>query len=128
LWVGSARHSVHTEEPLPLALGRPACAWRRLACERLDSVGRRYRLLYSSSNVGAVGAAVLAGLAVSVLPESGLRPGMRVLAGNDGFPELPSCRIGLVRNAHETSALADALAEHIISSLDNLSDAQAAAE
>ena len=44
----------------------------------------------------------------------------------EGFPELPSCRIGLVRNSHETSALADALAEHIISSLDNLSEAQAA--
>jgi hypothetical protein len=53
---------------------------------------------------------------------------MRVLSNNDGFPELPSCRIGLVRNAHETSALADALAGHIISSLDNLSDSQAAAE
>lgn len=126
LWVGSARHSAHAEEPLPLALGRPTCAWRRIACERLDAIGRRYRLLYSSSNVGAVAAAVLAGLAVSVLPESGLRPGMRVLSSNDGFPELPSCRIGLVRNAHETSALADALAEHIVSSLDNLSDAQAA--
>ena len=128
LWVGSARHSVHTQEPLPLALGRPTCAWRRIACERLDAIGRRYRLLYSSSNSGAVAAAVLAGLAVSVLPESGLRPGMRVLSSNDGFPELSSCRIGLVRNAHETSALADALAGHIVSSLDNLSDAQAAAE
>jgi DNA-binding transcriptional LysR family regulator len=128
LWVGSARHSMHKEEPLPLALGRPTCTWRRIACERLDAIGRRYRLLYSSSNSGAVAAAVLAGLAVSVLPESGLRPGMRVLSSNDGFPELPSCRIGLVRNAHETSALADALAEHIVSSLDNLSDAKAAAE
>jgi DNA-binding transcriptional LysR family regulator len=73
-----------------------------------------------------VAAAVLAGLAVSVLPESGLRPGMRVLTAAEGFPELPTCRIGLVRNAHETSALADALAEHVISSLDNLSDARAA--
>jgi len=71
---------------------------------------------------------VLAGLAVSVLPESGLRPGMRVLSASDGFPDLPSCRVGLVRNAHESSALADALAEHIISSLDNLSEAAQAAE
>ena len=84
------------------------------------------RLLYSSSNVGAVAAAVLAGLAVSVLPESGLRPGMRVLTAAEGFPELPSCRIGLVRNAHDGSSLADALAGHIVSSLDNLSEAQAA--
>ena len=126
LWVGSNRHSAHTEPRLPLALGRPTCAWRRIAVERLEAIGRQYHILYSSSNNGAAAAAVLAGLAVSVLPESGLRPGMRVLAAADGFPELPSCRIGLVRNAHETSALADALAEHIISSLDNLSEAQAA--
>jgi DNA-binding transcriptional LysR family regulator len=126
LWVTSNRHSTHSEQPLPLALGRPSCSWRRIAVERLESVARPYRVTYSSSSAGAVAAAVLAGLAVSVLPESGLRPGMRVLTAAEGFPELPSCRIGLVRNAHESSALADALAEHIISSLDNLSEAQAA--
>jgi DNA-binding transcriptional LysR family regulator len=126
LWVTSNRHSIHAEEPLPLALGRPSCIWRRMAIEQLEAIGRPYRVLYSSSNAGAVAAAVLAGLAVSVLAESGLRPGMRVLTTADGFPDMPSCRIGLVRNAHESSALAEALAEHIISSLDNLSDAQAA--
>jgi DNA-binding transcriptional LysR family regulator len=126
LWVSSNRHATHAEEPLPLALGRPSCSWRRAAIERLEGVGRPHRVLYSSSNAGAVAAAVLSGLAVSVLAESGLRPGMRVLTAAEGFPELPACHVGLVRNAHETSALADALAEHIISSLDNLSEAQAA--
>jgi hypothetical protein len=53
---------------------------------------------------------------------------MRVLTAGEGFPELPSCRIGLVRSAHESSTLANALAEHIISSLDNLSEAAQAAE
>ena len=128
LWVTSNRHSTHTEDPLPLALGRSTCGWRRAAIECLDTIGRPYRLLYSSVNAGAVAAAVLAGLAVSVSPESGLRPGMRVLNPAGGFPELPSCSIGLIRNAHEASALADALAEHIISSLDNLSNAAQAAE
>jgi DNA-binding transcriptional LysR family regulator len=128
LWVTSNRHSIHMEERLPLALGRPTCGWRRVSLECLEAVGRPYRVLYSSSNAGAVAAAVLAGLAVSVLPESGLRPGMRVLMPADGFPELASCRIGLLRNAHERSSLADALAEHIMSSLDNLSDTARAAE
>ena len=128
LWVTSARHSTHIEQPLPLALGRSSCGWRRAAIECLDTMGRPYRLLYSSVNAGAVSAAVLAGLAVSVLPESGLRPGMRVLNPADGFPALPECRVGLIRNPHETSALADALADHIVSSLDNLSDASRAAE
>lgn len=126
LWVTSNRLPTHLEETLPLALGRPTCAWRRDAIEKLESISRPYRVLYSSSNAGAVAAAVLSGLAVSVLPESGLRPGMRVLTGAEGFPELPSCRIGLLRNARESSPLADALAEHIVLSLENLSDAQAA--
>jgi DNA-binding transcriptional LysR family regulator len=128
LWVMSNRHAVHGQEPLPLALGRPTCRWRQGAIDRLEAAGRAHRVLYSSGNAGAVAAAVLAGLAVSVLPESGLRPGMRVLGPPDGFPELPSCRIGLIRNHHERSALADALAEHIISSLENLSTVSDAAE
>jgi DNA-binding transcriptional LysR family regulator len=128
LWVTSGRHPTHTEAPLPLALGRPTCHWRKLAMERLESVSRPYRLLYSSSNAGAVAAAVLAGLAVSVLPESGVRPGMRILSPADGFPELPPCQIGLIRSPHESSSLTDALADHIISSLDNLSEAAQAAE
>lgn len=128
LWVTSNRHPTHTETPLPLALGRPSCAWRRTAIDRLEAAGKAYRVLYTSSNAGAVAAAVLSGLAVSVLAESGLRPGMRVLTAAEGFPELPSCRIGLVRNPRESSQLAEALAEHIISSLDNLSETAQAAE
>jgi DNA-binding transcriptional LysR family regulator len=63
---------------------------------------------------------VTAGLAVAVLPESAVRPGMRVLGQADGFPPLPTARIGLIRNAAEASALVDALANHIVQSLDNL--------
>jgi DNA-binding transcriptional LysR family regulator len=128
LWVTSNRHATHLEERLPLALGRPSCSWRQTTVERLEQTGRAYRVLYTSANSGAVAAAVLSGLAVSVFPESGLRPGMRVLTPAEGFPELPSCRIGLMRNPHDSSKLADALAGHIISSLDNLSEASQAAE
>ena len=94
-----------------------------------ETIGRPHHIAYTSANASAVASAVLSGLAVSIFPESGLRPGMRVLSPADGFPELPGCRVGLIRNPHESLALADALAEHIISSLDNLSEAaQVAAE
>jgi DNA-binding transcriptional LysR family regulator len=127
LWVTSSRHSAHCDDPLPLALGRPTCDWRKAAMDSLDSLGRAHRLLFSSGNAGAISAAVLAGLAVSVLPTSGIRPGMRVLTPTDGFPELPPCRIGLLRNPHERSPLAEAMAGHIVSSLDNLSQNHGAA-
>jgi DNA-binding transcriptional LysR family regulator len=128
LWITSSRHPTHMEEPLPLALARPTCAWRRAALERLDGIGRAHRIAFCSGNAGAISAAVLAGLAISVSPESGLRPGMRVLTPTEGFPDLPFCRIGLLRSPHGTSALTDALAQHIISSLDNVSEAAQAAE
>ncbi|WP_439572968.1 LysR substrate-binding domain-containing protein [Phreatobacter sp.] len=128
LWVTSARSSVHCDDPVPLAAGRPTCDWRRAATERLDAVGRSYRILYASWNSTAVGAAVMAGLAVSVLPESALRPGMRVLQPADGFPPLPSVSIALLRNPHEMSQLAEALADHVVSSLDNLTEHAQAAE
>ena len=128
LWVTSARHRVHETTPLPLALGRDVCTWRRAATAALKQGGRPYRILYSSWNSTAVGAAVLAGLAVSVLPESALRPGMRVLGGADDFPPLPSCKIALLQNRTENRALADALASLIESSLDNVSPAAALEE
>jgi DNA-binding transcriptional LysR family regulator len=130
LWITSTRHCVHEETPLPLALGRPTCNWRQSATEAMERINRPFRVLYSSWNSNAVGAAVLAGLAVSVLPESAVRQGMRVLGPSDGFPALPSCNIGLMRNRHEPTALAEALAGHIVQSLDNLSSTRrlAAAE
>jgi len=122
LWVVSNHHQIEQEDVLPLALGRDTCCWRKSAIEALGPIGRRYRVLYSSNNSTAISAAVLAGLAISVLPESALRPGMRVLGEADGFPRLPPCEIGLVRAwSKPTTPIVDALAEHIVSSLDNLS-------
>jgi DNA-binding transcriptional LysR family regulator len=121
LWVTSQRHATHECDPLPVALGRPNCCWRRVALEALEAADRRHRLLYVSWNSTAVAAAVLAGLAVSVLPESALRPGMRVLGEHDGFPALPPVEIGLLRARAQPSPVVEALAGHIVSSLDNLS-------
>ncbi|NNM72975.1 LysR substrate-binding domain-containing protein [Enterovirga aerilata] len=121
LWVTSARHCVHDEAVVPLALGRPTCNWRSSAVAALEETGRSFRVAYVSWNSTAVGAAVLAGLAVAVLPESAVRPGMRILGPRDGFPALPTCKIGLIRGAREPNELADALADQIRQSLDNLS-------
>ncbi len=126
LWVSSVRHDVHEEDPLPLALGRPTCDWRAAGLAELERTGRDYRILYASWNSAAVGATVLAGLAVSILPESALRPGMRILTERDGFPPLPLCEIAIMRSWDHSSPLVDALEAHILSSLDNLSMATAA--
>ena len=121
LWVASQRHCIHEQRPIPLALGRDTCDWRRAAISGLAADNTAFRLLYTSWNSAAVGAVVLAGLAVSVLPESAVRAGMRVLGAADGFPALPTVKIALLRHPHARDQLANALADHIVQSLDNLS-------
>ncbi len=119
-WVTSMAHSVHQETPVPLAVGRCNCDWRQVGCAALDSVGRDYAILFTSWSSTVIASAVLAGLAVSLLPESALRPGMRILTTQDGYPELPPAEIGMIRRPGVPTALMDALTDHIAASLDNL--------
>ena len=121
LWVSSANHATHEQEILPLAFGRPTCIWRRAACDVLDGMNREYRILFTSWSATVITAAVLSGLAISVLPECALRPGMRVLGEADGFGALPDCKIGIMRGHTARADIVEAIARHISESLDNIS-------
>jgi DNA-binding transcriptional LysR family regulator len=121
LWVTSANHATHEQPTLPMAFGRPNCIWRRAAVDVLDQQNRDYRILFTSFSATVITAAVLSGLAISVLPECALRPGMRVLGEADGFGTLPDCRIGIMRGQTSRPEIVDALARHISESLDNIS-------
>lgn len=123
LWVSSARHSVHCQCTLPLALGTKNCSWRASATEALNNIGKKYRIAYVSSSAAAHTGAVMAGLAISVLPESALTSDMRVLGEREGFPELPHCDIAMIRSANANERIHDALAAHIVNALDNVSGA-----
>jgi DNA-binding transcriptional LysR family regulator len=121
LWVTSANHNVHEEPVLPLAFGRPNCIWRLHATEALSAMKREHRVLFTSWSATVITASVLAGLAVSILAECSLRPGMRVLGEADGFMKLPDVEIGLIRTRARRSPIVEAMAQHILESLDNLS-------
>jgi len=116
-WVTSDRHITHEEPILPVAFGRQACLWRQWGLAALGREGRRHRLLYSSWSTMVLASAVLSGLAVSVLPESALQPGMRILTAKEGFPDLPDAEIALIRSTTLTSKTIDAMANHMRESL-----------
>lgn len=125
-WVTSEQHSVHESDPIPLAIGPQECSWRRSAISALDRAGRSYRIAYVSGSAAALSGAVLAGLAVSILPESAVRNDMRILRPEDGFPALALCEIAYLRAKHANLPIHDALVDHILSRLGNLSLAIAA--
>jgi DNA-binding transcriptional LysR family regulator len=122
-WVGSANHPLRDDAPIPLAVGRRDCQWRQLACSALDAGGRDYQILFTSWSCTVVAAAVLAGMAVSVMPESALRTGMKVLTQADGFPPLPPVQIGIMKRAGLSVSLMNAITAHISACLDNITPA-----
>jgi DNA-binding transcriptional LysR family regulator len=113
VWVTSARHSPHTLDPLPIATSDSTCSWRRIATAALESVGRRHRVAYTSPNRTAIDAAVMQGLAVAAIADICVRPGMRLLRPEEGFPKLGAFGIGLVRRSGIPTPATEALARHI---------------
>ena len=62
-------------------------------------------------------AGILPVLAVGVLNQSSLLPGMQILGTEEGFPALPSTSIELLRRDHDVSSAANRLAHHLIEQL-----------
>ena len=111
-WAAAQRFKPSAAEPIPLALGSSACVWRRVADEALEGRRESVRALFVSKNYTAIGTVVRAGLAATVLPESMIGEGLRILGPADGLPRLPLSRMGLIRSAvasEEAKALAEAI-------------------
>jgi DNA-binding transcriptional LysR family regulator len=113
VWFGSPDHDPQLEEPLPVALYEPGCVARGITLEALAAAQRRHRLAYSSPSLVGLVAVVRAGLAVAVVVECSLPPGLRVLGERDGLPALPSLEIALAWGARPRTPAAARLAEQI---------------
>jgi DNA-binding transcriptional LysR family regulator len=116
VWVTSAHHRAHEQEPLPLAVFHPGCCFRRHATEQMAALGRPVRIAYTSLSIAGIYAALDAGLAVSVELRSSLRPGLRMLTAAEGFPPLPDIGITLQRSPQAIGRLIDRLERHMLDS------------
>ena len=99
LWVTSNRHSTHLEEPLPLALGRPSCGWRRAAIECLETIGRPHRIALHQRQRergrvrGAVGAGGFGVPGIGLAARHARAQPRRRLPGIAGLPRRPRSAI-----------------------------------
>ena len=113
VWAAAERFRVEDGAPIPLALGSATCIWRRAAEDVLAAATRPTRGLFFSKNFTAIGTVVRAGLAATILPASMVSGGLRLLGQNEGLPELPLTRMGLIhapgRPTEEAKALAEAI-------------------
>ena len=107
--------SVDVDVPsvLPLAFFPEPCPYREAALRALAGSQRQWRIIFTSSSVAGIRAVVMAGLAITPLPLSMTKSGLRVLDKKDRMPKLPDVEYVLrVRDA-ETRPTVMALANLI---------------
>jgi len=113
VWVTSANHLSHEDDPLPLAVFQAECIFRKWTFQALDSIGRHYRVAYQSPSITGILAAVSAGLAVTVLSASVVPPEARILSAAEGFPQLPETTIVLQRSPGSHTRVVESMARFI---------------
>ncbi|AXK38977.1 LysR family transcriptional regulator [Crenobacter cavernae] len=94
-WLDSLAEPTHERDPLPLVAFPPGGLYRDEMIHSLESVGRRWRIGYSSASLASIRSAVADGLGVSVLPSRLALPGHRRLGADEGFADLPALELAL---------------------------------
>lgn len=96
VWVIGEASPTPLGPSIPMAALPHYCSHRRAAAASLASAGMQQDIIYTSTSVAGVQAAVIAGLGVGVLPYSAVMPGMRILGDAEGFPPLPEAEMAVV--------------------------------
>jgi len=122
VWAAGAGFTPSTAGDVPLVFLTDGRDLRRHAFDALDQVGRRGVIAHSSPHPIGVRAFVMAGLAVTVMPDIALAPPLRALGAAEGMPPLARVHHAFYRGRSADRAAADALAEILLSEI-RLADA-----
>lgn len=116
-WAVAPNFRVDAAAVLPLCTLPAPCVFRSRGLAALDSIGRSWRILYTSESVMGVIAAAQAGLGVAILPESAVTGGLRPLSVEEGFPELEDIELAIFGERAERKRLTSTLVRFIEESL-----------
>lgn len=120
VWITSSNHLVHELDPVPLALYSCDCIYHESAIKSLRGANKNYRIAYSSQNTTSIISAVRCGLAITASGKSTIPNDVRVLGQSEGFPDLPSIVITLIKSKNSISQAADVFANYVIESFRDL--------
>ena len=113
VWVGRRGFRRPLDDALAVSLFDRSCWWRDAAIQALNDAGLDYRVAYTSESVAGIKAAIRAGLAVGVLAQSTLEPGMTVLGPAEGLPPLPPSNLVLIQRPEPRPPAITAMANAI---------------
>ena len=100
-WIDSAKSPTIALDPLPLVAFPPRGLYRDEMIAAVESLGRRWRISFTSSSLSGIQSAVADGLGISLLPARAVTAEHAVLTRRKGLPAVDCMDIALL---HRPSA------------------------
>lgn len=96
VWVAADIFELPAGASLPLAFFPAPCVYRQAGVAELGRTAVEWHVVFTSPSQQGLRAAVLGGLAITVLTLDDLEPGMQVVDGQYGLPPLPGADFSLI--------------------------------
>lgn len=103
VWVNDGSPVDHSK-PLPLVLSPQPCVYRSRAIQSLESVGRDWRLAFSSTSYAGTVGATKAGIGLTVLPRTLVPSHLKELQ-SDELPSLSKVHVSLLKHRSDNFAI-----------------------
>ncbi|WP_119169162.1 LysR substrate-binding domain-containing protein [Algihabitans albus] len=113
VWISGLGLDATARSPLPLAMLPAGNLYRTMALDALERSGRQWKVVCESASIGGLYAAVMSGLAVSVVARSTVTADVREVGRAEGLPNLPSVELILYRAPNATSDAVRCLEDYI---------------
>ena len=120
VWVVGNDAEPFLDDPIPLAVLPPQCSFRRIATERLDTIRRRWEILFTGTSIANIQAAVQAGIGLAVLPRGAIKDGIKKAPAHLNLPELPLYSIVIVTDENESNDARDVFVGYLEAELNTL--------
>lgn len=125
VWIAALDFQPRADQPLPLVLFGPQCAFRQEAIGQLDHAGRRWRIAAVSPSLAGLWASALGGLGITVRSPLGLPKGLTFDAQLFGLPALKRFPVALHVCAERQTESVDRLRAMVVDAVaDTLGRAQ----
>jgi DNA-binding transcriptional LysR family regulator len=117
VWIASPNFSPPPDQPLPLAVLGPQCAFRKRALQNLDAADIPYRIAANSPSLDGLWAASLGGLGVTARTALNLPDGLEAAESLYSLPLLGSLPVTLHRNLRADGPSADRMASLLMNAV-----------
>jgi DNA-binding transcriptional LysR family regulator len=117
VWVSGGLESVDPERPLPLVVAQEPCIYRARIVDSLNANDIPWEIVYTSSDLTGISAALREGLGVTAMARQTVPEGLHILPTSRMLPVLGKVGIHLIYNRKSPEEALRRLAEHVHNSL-----------